>query len=112
MPTGFHSWNQFQREIRHLRQLYDFTAHLYMEENKKLASQVSPVVPNRSLHTSLGTVTHNVYGLYKATASHYPERLRPLILISAVTYLETYLSSLVREISERTIKPFLISSPL
>jgi len=112
MAVGFRCWNSFQREIRHLRQLYDFTAHLYAQENEKLAHQSVPRYTTKNFHTSIGAITHNVNRLVSDTAGRYPEKLRELLLVLAVTFLETYLSELIREISERTIEPFLTHSPL
>jgi hypothetical protein len=112
MPTGFACYNRFERDIRAIRQLYDFTAHLYAEQNEALAAKRVAKTSSASMHTIIGTVTHNVNRLYEYTRSKYPEQLRRLLLLSAVAYVEGYLSELVREIATRTLAPFKSQDPL
>lgn len=104
---GFRCWNDFEKEIRHLQQLYDFTAHLYAQEHESLALLRKQ---SKSLHTSTGTITHDVNRLYEYTRNTYPNKLRELIIVSAVTSLEVFLSDLTYEISERTLEPFMSQS--
>lgn len=104
---GFWCYNSFKNEIKHLKQLYDFTYHLYTTEHENLRKSVSqkksPVV---SLRTSVGTITHNLDSLYQYTRVHYPNKLRQLILINAITSLEVFFTMLIREINSRDITPF------
>jgi hypothetical protein len=105
--VGFRCWNDFHKEIRHLQQLYDFTAHLYTQEHLNLALLRKKA---QSIRTTIGTITHDVNRLYGYTRDNYPNKLRELIIVSAVTSLEVFLSDLVYEISGRTLEPFMSQS--
>jgi len=105
MGTGFRSWNKFQREVRLTKQLYDYTSHLYAEEHTRLKVEAPSLPPQ--FETSTRAVTHNLDRTLEYTAHHYPERLRQLLLIASVSFLETFLSELIEEIGERTVTPFL-----
>lgn len=107
--VGFCCWNVFEKEIRKLQQLYDFTAHLYNQECKILKTLRKQ---SKSIVTSTGTITHDVTRLCDYTRDIYPNKLRELLIVSAITSLEVYLSDLVIEISERTLEPFLSQSIL
>ncbi len=109
---GFKCWNDFEAEIRLLQQLYDFSVHLYSREHDSLASQRFTPKAGTSIHTSVGTITHNINRLFVQTSTNYPYKLRELILVSAVTSLEVFLSDLILEISRRTLAPFLTQTPI
>ena len=110
--VGFRCWNEFEREIRLLQQLYDFTAHLYTQEHNKLKSKRTRRGPGRTMHTTVGTITHNINTLYAHTRGSYPNKIRELILVSAITSFEVYLSNLIDEISKRSLEPFMSQTPL
>lgn len=109
---GFRCWNDFESELRILQQLYDFTAHLYAQEHDGLASQRTKRSPGKSMHTTVGTITHNINQLYEQTRGSYPNKLRELLLVSSITSLEVFLSALIVEISKRTLEPFMAQTPL
>ncbi|MGQ0602095.1 MAG: hypothetical protein ACT4QE_10420 [Anaerolineales bacterium] len=110
--TGFKCWNDFEGELRHLQQLYDFTAQLYAQEHDGLAQQRTKRGPGKSMHTTVGTITHNINRLYEQTHGSYPNKLRELLLVSSVTSLEVFLSTLIVEVSKRTLEPFMAQTPL
>jgi len=64
------------------------------------------------MHTTTSTITHNINKLYEQTRGSYPNKIRELILISAITSLEVFMSRLVEEISKRTLSPFMIQAPI
>jgi hypothetical protein len=77
-----------------------------------LASQRTRHGPGRSMHTTVGTITHNINRLYAQTEGNCPNKLRELLLVSSVTSLEVFLSELIVEISKRTLDPFMSQTPL
>lgn len=110
--TGFRCWNKLDREIQRLRQLYDFTLHLYLEENERLRQRLakSRGQGQQAVHTRVGTTTRGIQTLIGHTQTVYPRRLRQLVLISLVMHLESFLTDLVVEISERDLRPFQVES--
>jgi hypothetical protein len=105
--TGYHSYNKFKKEIKDLKQIYDFTFHLYLQEHEiikeKIKQKESKVV---SFNTSINFITHSLDSLVHYTKDNYPRKLRQLILINTITALEVYFTDQIREISMRTIEPF------
>lgn len=107
MSTGFHSWNVFEKELRRLKQLYDFTVHVYEKEHERLEPLAREASPGNSITTGVAETTHDIISLYHATSRFYPNKLRELLLVSVVTILEAYLVDLVHEIFDRDVSPFL-----
>ena len=104
---GFQAYNKFRDNMKHARQLYDITVHLYRMETVDLGKKIkSGSSLNSSLRTSVGTIEHNPTTLYQRLKELYPVKLRELILISAITSLEVYLTDVVFEIFKRDITPF------
>lgn len=115
--NGFSSWNKFEKEMKRLHQLYDFTYHLYLEEHEKLKGLIrrnknGKISNPYSLHTQVKSITHSVQSLQEYTKKQFPSKLRELILISIITSLEVFLSDMVFEISGRTLTPFKRQEPV
>jgi hypothetical protein len=104
---GFESYNKFKNEIKELKQIYDFTFHLYLQENKLIEEQLkhkkTSVV---SVNTSINFITHSLDSLYQNTKGKFPLKLRQLILINSITALEVFFTDIIKEISTRNIEPF------
>jgi len=107
---GFWSYNRLKSEIKNLRQIYDFTYHLYLQENEIIKEKLSKHSLKEkkliSVTTKIGATSHSLNSLYVYTQTNYPNKLRHLILINLITNLEVYFTNLVREIAERDIEPF------
>lgn len=107
---GFWSYNRVKNEIKDLKQIYDFTYHLYLQEHEIIKEQLSKhnVKDKKiiSVTTRIGATTHSLNSLYAHTTNSYPNKLRHLILINLITDLEVYFTNLVREIAGRDLEPF------
>ena len=111
MKIGFTSYNFFKNEIKQLTQLYDYTFHIYKQENKVLQQMLSETKYERkkvSYLTTDNTIAHSLNSLYFYTLNNYPTKLRQLVLISLITNLEVYFTQVVNEIASRNLNPFKI----
>lgn len=111
MNLGFTSYNLFKNEIKQLTQLYDYTYHIYQQENKVLGTMLSETKYERkkfSYLTTDNTIAHSLNSLYYYTLNNYPAKLRQLVLVSLITTLEVYFTQVVSEIASRDISPFKI----
>lgn len=104
---GFESYNKFLAGIKDLKQIYDFTYHLYIEENQRLEDNLPDNGTHVSFSTIVGSTTHDLTSLYIKSKNRYPLKLRQLVLISLITTLEVYFTDTVKEAFERDIKFFL-----
>jgi hypothetical protein len=107
---GYQSWTKFDKEIVKLKQLYDYTCHLYLQDLENLRQRRRE--KKRSFQTVIGSTSHSVNALYDYAKSHYPRRLRQLVLIAAVCALETLLTRLISEIYRRTLEPFKVQDQI
>jgi len=104
---GFQTFNKFKNEIKELKQLYDLTAHLYMQEHTRVEGLIPEATkPVTTISTKVGIVNHSLNSLYQSTRKKYPDKLRQLILISSITSLEVFLTDLIGEIFQRDTQPF------
>lgn len=103
---GFQAYNNFKREIKELKQLYDLTAHLFMQEHSRIQVLLPISKSAMTISTNVGIVNHSLNSLFEATGKKYPDKLRQLILISSITTLEVFLTDLIEEIFLRDITPF------
>lgn len=108
---GFNAFNSFKSQIKELKQIYDLTIHLYIEEHKRLQTILS-TGNTITFTTQVGLTDHTVSSLYQLLESTYPNKLRQLILISSITALEVFLTDLVAEISKRDLTPFEENAPI
>lgn len=109
---GFESFNDFIRSVKDLRQLYDFTYHLYKKENKELGIHLDKNSLPKSFTTSVGVTTHHLHSLFFKSKIDYPYKLRQLVLISLVTSLEVYLSDTILEAFNRDTSYFNENEPI
>lgn len=111
---GYSSFNKFKREVRDIRQIYDITYHLYLEEHQRLKKMITNTKEDHRINiiTSVGEIQHGLSSLYQRIQNHYPFKLRQLLLVSSVTSLEVYLTSVIEEISQRDDTPFREEIPL
>jgi hypothetical protein len=103
---GFQTFNKFKTEIKELKQLYDITFHLYIQENDRLKVLLSKSNVTSTMSTNVGIIEHGVNSLFVATQKKYPNKLRQLILVSSITTLEVFLTDLIGEIFLRDKSPF------
>ncbi len=110
---GFESYNIFKRNIKDLRQLYDITYLLYSKEELRLKAELA-TIPNKktTIFTSSAGVSHGLNSLYQRLQTSYPYKIRQLLLTSAVTSLEVYLTDAVYEIFRRDISAFKEDIPI
>lgn len=103
---GFQTYNKFKSEIKELKQLYDITYHLYIQENDRIKELLPKSNPTSTISTKVGIIDHGIISLFNATQTKYPYKLRQLILISSITALEVFLTDLIGEIFLRDKSPF------
>ena len=103
---GFESYNRFLKEFKNLKQIYDFTYHLYIEETKRLNSIIPEAGKRVTINTSVGYTSHELISLQERAENVYPYKLRQLILISLITSLEVYLTDTISEAFKRDISFF------
>lgn len=108
---GFESYNKFVDNLKDLQQIYDFTYHLYLKENDEIKMAIAANAPHTIL-TQIGSISHSLNHLFEYTKFQYPNKLRQLTLINAITTLEVYYTDLLEEISKRDISPFMTEEPL
>lgn len=110
---GFESYNKLKNNLKDSRQIYDITSHLYQTERNRLDIELKSGNPvNPTIRTSIGSIEHSPTSLYQRLGTLYPFKLRQLILISAITALEVYLTDVIKEIFERDITPFKKDEPV
>lgn len=109
---GFNSYNQFKLNIKELKQLYDITYHLYLQEHERIKELLPTARPVETITTQIGIVNHGLSSLFQKTEKKYPDKLRQLILVSSITTLEVFLVDLIDEISKRDITPFNEQTPI
>jgi hypothetical protein len=110
---GFESYNKLKNNLKDSRQIYDITYHLYQTERIRLKAELtSGQKINPTLNTSIGSIEHSPTSLYQRLETLYPFKLRQLLLISAITSLEVYLTDVILEIFERDITPFKKKEPI
>lgn len=110
---GFESYNKFKKNIRDIKQLYDITYHLYIQEHDRLESEVPKAKKSLvTIKTSVGGIEHSLTSLYQRLQSSYPFKLRQLLLINAITSMEVFLTDVVYEIFQRDISPFKEDTPV
>lgn len=105
---GFESYNTFKKSVRDIRQLYDITNHLYTQESVRLG-EARQTVNNKTftLMTSTGIISHGINALYQRLQNSYPFKLKQLLLISAITSLEVYLTDVIYEVFKRNQSAFM-----
>jgi hypothetical protein len=109
---GFTSYNKFKKSYKELKQLYDLTFHLYIQENERIAEVLPTLKPPATITTKVGLVDHSLVSLYQLTQKKYPKKLRQLLLISSITTLEVYFTDLMNEIFNRESSPFEEQTPI
>ncbi len=102
---GFEAYNIFKKNIKDIKQLYDFTYHLYQTESNNLKKELHNP-PKKTIHTKVNSISHGFFSLYNNLISKYPYKLRQYLLVSAVTSVEVYLTNIIQEIFERDDTPF------
>lgn len=111
--VGFQKYNTFKNDIKELKQFYDFTSHLFEEENKRLEIlRKDKSKKADTITTTTRLVNHSINSLYQSTSEKYPDKLRQLILISSITILEVFLTDLIGEIFKRDKTPFSEQVPI
>lgn len=105
---GFWAYNKLTTDIKDLRQIYDFTYHLYLQEHEIIKEKLSEKKGEKviTITTPVGAVNHSLNALFYYTKSTYPNMLRQLVLINLITVLEVYFTNVVREIAKRDLAPF------
>lgn len=109
---GFSTYNQFKLNIKELKQLYDITYHLYLQEHERIKELLPTSRPVETVTTQVGIVNHGLNSLFQKTQKKYPDKLRQLILVSSITTLEVFLVDLIQEISKRDTTPFNEQAPV
>ncbi len=105
---GFWAYNKLTSDIKDLRQIYDFTYHLYLQEHEIIKEKLSKKKGKKviTITTPVGAVNHSLNALFYYTKDTYPNILRQLVLINLITVLEVYFTNVVREIAKRDLTPF------
>lgn len=105
---GFWAYNKLTTDIKDLRQIYDFTYHLYLQEHEIIKEKLSEKKGKKliTITTPVGAINHSLNALFYYTQSTYPNMLRQLVLINLITVLEVYFTNVVREIAKRDLGPF------
>jgi hypothetical protein len=109
---GFQTYNRFKQGIKELKQLYDLTYHLYIQEHERIEVLLPDSKPMVTITTKVGVANHSLHSLLLKTQKRYPDKLRQLILVSSITTLEVYLTDLIGEIFKRDITPFEEQTPI
>lgn len=99
--NGFNSYSLFKKRVKDIKQLYDITLHLYTNERQRLKTEFVKIPRNITINTSIGEIGHSPLTLYQRLEDLYPYKLKELLLISAITSLEVYLTSVIEEVIER-----------
>lgn len=109
---GFWGYNKLTTDIKNLRQIYDFTYHLYLQEHEIIKVKVAENRDQKviTINTSIGATSHSLNSLFEYTKTTYPNKLRQLVLINLITVLEVYFTNVVREIADRDLTPFKVDN--
>lgn len=112
---GFHSHSQFKKQIRRLSHLYDFAMYSMESVRIGLLRRVRDGAIDLSHHirSQYGFVSeHSVNLLIGHTRTVYPETLRSALLVRAVSAFEVLLIQMIREVSTRSLVPFMSDTPV
>lgn len=113
MPKeGFQNYNRFKKNLKELKQLYDLTSHLYIQEHERIETLLPSAKKVETITTRVGVIDHGLNSLYELTDSKYPDKLRQLILISSITTLEVFLTDMTEEVFHRNPSVFEEQSPI